>query len=44
MKYADQINGLNTDAAAAKYELFWTIVNEVYYLVDTVMGLLQGML
>jgi hypothetical protein len=44
MKYADMINGLNTDAANAKYELFWTVVNEMYAIADMVLGLLQGML
>lgn len=42
MKYADHINGLNADAANAKYELFWMCVNELYYLVDTVLNLISG--
>lgn len=44
MMYADRINGLNADAAAAKYELFYTVVNEVYSMVDLVLGFLQGII
>lgn len=44
MMYTDHINGLNADAAAAKYELFWTVANEFYGLMDTVLGFLQGVM
>jgi hypothetical protein len=44
MIYTDRIHGLNADAANAKYELFWMVVNELYAVADTVLNLLQGML
>jgi hypothetical protein len=43
MKYADMINGLNTDADAAKYELLMTIINEAYGLIDTLTSLIVGL-
>ena len=42
MMYADRINGINSDATAAKYELMMTIINEVYGLLDTLTGLIIG--
>ena len=44
MMYADRIQDINSDAAAAKYELFWTVANEFYGLMDTVLGFLQGVM
>jgi len=42
MIYTDRIHGLNADAAAAKYDLFWMVANEVYALVDMVFNLISG--